>query len=157
MAAFSISLWLYRVLASRAMPELARLRKDEQQVVLRSAARAPGRRKELLMVTALTVWAVGYMCFIKYFEAPWLGLLSGLLTYAAVFALTLLGLIYIMFRIQLPAFRRAAAEYLSSHGEPTCPICAYDLRGVRATRCPECGTPFEPPQETTTNTDSHLL
>jgi hypothetical protein len=25
-----------------------------------------------------------------------------------------------------------------------CAKCGYDLRGLRATRCPECGTPFEP-------------
>lgn len=146
MAALRITIRLYRLFARRAMPEFARLRRDEQEAVIRSAAGAPGRRKELLILTALTVWAVGWMCFIKYFEAPWLGLLSGLLTYAAVFALSFLGLIYIMFRIQLPTFRRAAAEHLSNHGEPTCPKCAYDLRGIRATRCPECGTPFEPPQ-----------
>lgn len=144
MPAPSIAIWLYRAFARRAMPEFARLRKDEQEVVLRSAARAPGRRREALALTALVLWAVGWTCFIKYGEPPWSGLLSGCLIYAAVFVLSFLGLAYVLFRIQLPTFRRAAAECLSARGEPTCSVCAYDLRGTGATRCPECGAPVSP-------------
>jgi hypothetical protein len=29
-----------------------------------------------------------------------------------------------------------------------CAICGYDLRGLPEPRCPECGTPFTPPEAT---------
>ena len=44
--------------------------------------------------------------------------------------------------------RRMVLDRLRGHlrelGIPVCVSCGYDLRGQTTSRCPECGTPFEP-------------
>jgi hypothetical protein len=42
--------------------------------------------------------------------------------------------------------RQSLREQLRLLGIPVCDKCGYDLRGsIEAARCPECGTPFVPP------------
>ncbi|MFW6058614.1 MAG: hypothetical protein ACODAQ_00445 [Phycisphaeraceae bacterium] len=38
----------------------------------------------------------------------------------------------------------SATHHNLSYAGLTCPSCGYDLRGLTAQRCPECGEPFDP-------------
>ncbi len=48
-----------------------------------------------------------------------------------------------------PRLRIALRRELNTkHGMQLCLHCGYDLRGQTEPRCPECGTPFDPPRAT---------
>lgn len=45
---------------------------------------------------------------------------------------------------EIRGLRRALRQRLVQMGIPICIPCGYDLQGLASTRCPECGTYFQP-------------
>jgi uncharacterized paraquat-inducible protein A len=41
-----------------------------------------------------------------------------------------------------PAPEQLLRQYLAMH-DAACPVCAYDLRGLTSSKCPECGATLE--------------
>lgn len=50
-------------------------------------------------------------------------------------------------RIWRRRFERHLRERREARGIPVCHACGYDLRGLRELRCPECGRPFDAPDD----------
>lgn len=53
--------------------------------------------------------------------------------------------IYVTLRFQREPIRRRLRELLIESGFPTCIFCGYDLAGLEACTCPECGAPLDLP------------
>lgn len=145
MAIGSIKIGLYRIFARRALPELMRLNEDEQRTVLLAVEWTSGWRVKLLMYAAFIGWFVISMVFVKHIAPAWsdfvpgFQVLAALASYVVYFSLSWTAVAWVLFRLEIPVFRRAVTEVLRARGEPRCPECGYDLQGLEKLRCPECG------------------
>jgi hypothetical protein len=88
------------------------------------------------ILTTLVMWAV--LAFVATLLVPGLGdLPTGDYVGGAIIILSLVAGAVVLYRsLRFP-----------SDDEPVCQRCGYSLRGLPEPRCPECGEPFERPDQ----------
>ena len=122
---------------SRVFPELdlfpsKTVRRQVVRSTMSSAYVAGGMAACLVLVGAIILYRAGTLGDLK-----WFGVVVVFVTAVTCGC----GGFVTLWRKRI---RRRLRIALNQLGVRTCLQCGYDLRGLTESRCPECGTPFEP-------------
>lgn len=145
-----VFLWARRRIERRArnfIAELDLLSDTDRDAVWRSALNAPDPEGLGAFLALLGVWAI-------VFGLPLVRLLENALnarTDGTKLLLNLLALSFVwvgglwaQLAISRRSIQRSIRQELARRSIPVCPTCGYCLRGIEASRCPECGTTCRP-------------